>query len=309
VSVAGEQVERIVALVAELSRRAERGEADPTVAELAARFRVSPEQICRDVVTLTAVSDEAETDWLGSLSVLQQGDRLSITSRGPFRRPVRFTPLELAAIQVGLAAEAGAPPPIAADFAALLKDADRAGAALRVLPEPADGEGRVVERALRAIEQQRVLVITYAGARDRVGVVRAVEPADVVYEEGRYYIVAWCRRAEGWRHFRADRVLDAALDAGTFTPRGGVPDGLEAGGVFHAADEPDAVEVRFSAPVARWIRERYSDARSGADGSALVTFQVADPQWLVRTVLQYGAAAEVVAPPEYRAIMRRAVAA
>jgi proteasome accessory factor C len=305
---AGEQIERIVALVAELSRRAARGEADATVTELAARFGTTPQQIRRDVVTLTSLSADAESEWLSSLGVLLEGDRLSISSHGPFRRPVRFSPLELVAIQLGLAAEPG-PSAVSGELAALLAGAEGAVSALRVLPEPAEGEARLVRLALDAMDQRRVLTITYAGARDRACTVRSVEPRDVAYDQGRYYLVAWCRNAAGWRTFRADRVLDVALADDQFEPRAEVPSVLESGGVFYAAEAPDAVEVRFSPRVARWVRERYPDARPAADGSALLTYSVADPQWLVQTVLQYGAEAEVIAPPEYRAIMRGAVAA
>jgi proteasome accessory factor C len=306
---AGAQVERIISLVAELSGRAARGERDATVTELAARFGTTPQQIRRDVVTLTTVGDDAESEWLSSLSVMLEGDRLSISSHGPFRRPVRFTPLELAAIQVGLAGESDVPSATSKDLAALLAGASGTAEALRVLPQPAEGEARVVRLALNAIDERRMLTIKYAGAQDRVGTTRAVEPRDVMYDQGRWYVVAWCRKADGWRTFRADRVLDVALGTEVFAPRAAAPPVLETGGVFHADDEPDSVEVLFSPRVARWIRERYPDARPGDDGSALLTYQVADPQWLVQTVLQYGAEAEVIGPPAYRMVMRSAVAA
>ena len=305
---AGAQIGRIVALVAELSRRAARGERDATVTELAARFGTTPQQIRRDVVTLTSLSDDAESEWLSSLGVLLQGDRLSISSHGPFRRPVRFSPLELIAIQLGLAGEPE-PCTVSHELAALLEGAGGAAAAMRVLPQPTEGEGEVVRLALDALDQRRVLTITYAGARDRVGTVRSVEPRDVVYDQGRYYLVAWCRKADAWRTFRADRVLDVTLETARFEPRAEVPPVLESGGVFQAPEKPDAVEVQFSPRVARWIRERYPDARPADNGSALLTYQVADPQWLVQTVLQYGAEAEVIAPPAYRMAMRSAVAA
>lgn len=304
---AGIQVERIVGLVAELSRRAARGEADATVTELAARFGTTPAQIRRDVVTLTTISEDAETEWLSSLSVTLEGDHLSITSQGPFRRPVRFTPLELAAIQLGLAADTEAPPAMSKDVAALLGGAAGAAAAMRVLPEPSAGESRVIRLALEAIDQRRVLTIKYAGARDRAGTVRAIEPRDVVHDQGRYYLVAWCRKADDWRVFRAERVLDAALDAAVFAPRADVPAALASGGVFHAAEEPDTVQVRFSPRIARWIAERHPDAQAAGDGAVTVSYQVADPQWLVRTVLRYGADAEVVGPPEYRDILALAL--
>jgi len=51
--------------------------------------------------------------------------------------------------------------------------------------------------------------------------------------------------------------------------------------------------------------ERYFEGRSLAGGELKVEFQVLDPHWLVRHILQYGADAEVVEPSAIRALMRR----
>jgi proteasome accessory factor C len=308
---AGAQIDRIVALVAELSRRTEAGSDDATLAELAVRFGVTPDQIRHDVVALTAASEDVGADWLSSIGIQQEGDRLSVTSRGPFRRPVRLTMPELAAIQIGLAAESVTPSPLARAFSALIEK--RGGAqsrtsGMRVAPAASDDETRELRLTREAVDQRRLLLFKYAGSGDLVGVDRAVEPHDIVYQEGRYYIVAFCRRADGWRNFRADRVLDASLDDANFTRRADVPSAAS-GTVFRAADVVDAVNVRFAPSIARWIRERHPDARDDEDGGVIVTYQVSDPQWLVRTVLQYGADAVVVGPEEYRAAMRASLGA
>jgi len=290
------QTGRIVSMVAELTQRADRGEADMTVDEIARRFDTTPAQVRHDVVALTAASEDAQTDWLSSITIEQEGDRLSVTSRGPFRRPVRLTSAELTAIQIGLAMESDPPPPMARALADLLGDTP--APAIRALPQGSDREARVLDLARRALDERLTLQVKYAGARDRVGVDRIIEPHEVVYEDGNYYLIAFCRKADDWRRFRADRVLDAALGADRFEPRDPPPP------VLFAHQEPDPVQVRFAPAIARWIRERYPDAREDGDGSVVVTYQVADPQWLVRTVLQYGADAEVVGPEEYRTVMR-----
>lgn len=297
-----EQLTRVVQLVAELNRRAGRGEPDATLGELAERFGTSEEQIRRDVVTLTSASDEG-ADWLASIGVRQEGDRLSITSRGPFRRPVRLTVLEVMAIQVGLAAEPGAEA-LSRAFADLLGEAaTRQAPPVQLGLGPSESEAAVLALSQRARDERRTLLIRYVGTRDRTGVDRVIEPHDVVHESGRYYIVAWCRKAAGWRHFRVDRVLDAALESDTFTPRDDAPDTR----VVYHADESDDVEVRFAPAIARWIHEEHAVTRSDGDGGAVVTFHVADPAWLVRSVLQYGAEAEVVGPVQYREVMALAV--
>jgi predicted DNA-binding transcriptional regulator YafY len=71
----------------------------------------------------------------------------------------------------------------------------------------------------------------------------------------------------------------------------------------------DEVTIRFSPVISRWVFERYPEAKDCGNGHAEVTFKTASVGWLVRTVLQYGAEAEVLGPPAYREAMRRAVGA
>ena len=277
-----------------------------------------PEQIQRDLRALTQASDEPDAEWLQSLTIWQEGDRLVVASRGPFRRPIRFTPDELLALEVGLAAEAAEGEPGAGNGAA----AETLSGQLAAVVDPGAseaqrydvalsagaGEARVAALARRAMDEQRVLSILYTDERDRAGTARSVEPHQVVFAEGRVYLVAWCRQSGGWRNFRADRVIDAMLEDGTFEPRRDFEPFADGEAVFRAyANAVDNVTVRFSPGIARWLEERHPDAMLESDGSALVTYRVADPAWLVRHVLQYGPDAEVVAPTEYRDAVCQAV--
>ena len=65
------------------------------------------------------------------------------------------------------------------------------------------------------------------------------------------------------------------------------------------------VRVRFTPAVARWLAERYPEGRALPGGGLEVEFDVLDPHWLVRHVLQYGADAEVIEPAAVRELMRR----
>jgi predicted DNA-binding transcriptional regulator YafY len=66
--------------------------------------------------------------------------------------------------------------------------------------------------------------------------------------------------------------------------------------------------VAFSPRIARWLRERYPDGELRPDGRFVVRFVVADPRWLAREVLQYGAEAEVLEPAALREFVRDVVA-
>ena len=314
---ASAQLARIVTVVAELSRRDAAGEPALTLAEVASQHGTTPDQIQRDLRALTQASDEPDAEWLQSLSIWQEGDRLSVASRGPFRRPIRFAPDELLALEVGLATEAGDGQPddgnepaaaLSRGLAEALGPGASAAQRLDVAPSAGAGEAAVAALARRAMDEHRVLSILYTDERDRAGTPRSVEPHQVVFAEGRIYVVAWCRRGGDWRNFRADRVIDAMLEDDSFEPRRDFEPFADGEAVFRAdADAVDEVTVRFSPGIARWLEERHPDAMLESDGSALVTFRVADPAWLVRHVLQYGPDAEVVAPAEYREAVCRAV--
>jgi len=304
---ASAQLNRIVSVVAELSRREAAGEGPLTLAEVAGAHGTTPEQVQRDLRTLTQASDEPDVEWLQSLAISQEGDRISVSSRGPFRRPIRFSADEILALQVALATEKGAAG-LSSELANLVTLDESAARSYRVGPTTGAGEADVADLARRATAEHRVLSILYAGERDRAGTARGIEPHQVVLAEGRTYVVAWCRHSGGWRNFRADRVIDAMLEQETFQPRGDFEPFTEGQAVFRAADDAvDNVTVKFNPEIARWLEERYPDAQREPDGSVLVTFQVANPSWLVRHVLQYGPDAEVIAPAEYREAVWRAV--
>lgn len=305
---ASTQLNRIVSVVAELSRREAAGERPLTLAQVAGAHGTTPEQLQRDLRTLTQASDEPDVEWLQSLSIWQEGDCISVSSLGPFRRPIRFTPEEVLALQVALATERGASSALSSDLANLVRLDESAVRSFHVGPTAGAGEADVAALARQAMADHKVLSILYAGEGDRAGTVRGIEPHQVVLAEGRTYIVAWCRHSEGWRNFRADRVIDAMLEQESFSPRVDFNPFEKDQAVFRAAaDSVDNVTVRFSAEIARWLEERHPDAKRQPDGSLLVTFKVANPSWLVRHVLQYGPDAEVIAPAEYREAVWRAV--
>jgi len=306
------QLDRIVTLVAELTRAAGTQPDGVPLAELAARHRLTRDQLLADVATLTALGEDSESDWLLSLSVTQQGDRLRISSAGPYRRPIRFTPDELLAMQLGLVAEADGPTgdeptALSSELAAILGAPRAEGEAYAF--DGAYGPRDVVDVARRAVTDRAKLRLDYAGDGGAQPTERVVRPHQVVTAEGATYLVCWCELASDWRRFRADRVVEVASLDDRFDPHPDFQPLDETSSVFREpADGVDVVRVRFSPSVARWLTERHPDAETLPDGSAVIAYRVASADWLVRHVLQYGPEAEVLEPAGYRAAVRRAVA-
>ncbi len=300
---APERLNRIVSLVAELSR--DGGSADGiSFAELARRFGTTESAIAADVRALTSLGESAADDWLLSLHLWQEGDRLAGTSLGPFRRPIRLTPEEVLAIRVGLAADPKAAERLSPDLRqALLAGGDDDDAPPAVAVDRASLDADAIRGLLLdAVHLGRRVGIRYLTPGDGEPHQRTVHPYRVLEDRGWVYLSAWCEAGEGWRRFRLDRIVEAELDDAGFDRRPEEEVSREAEAVFREPDGKavDDVRVRFDPAVARWLEERYPDGVSDEDGGLTVTYRVASPHWLVRHVLQYGDAAEVMGPEGYR---------
>jgi predicted DNA-binding transcriptional regulator YafY len=294
---------RIVSLVAELTRAEHQGAEPPRIEELAQSFGVSPQDIALDIRTLTLLGEHADAEWLLSLGVWQQEDRVAITSSGPFRRPIRLTPDEMLAVQVALAMD---PEGLAiARKLAPLMTMTAPRPALAAASTATDRYQMIVD----AIAARFEVELLYAGEGERAGRRWVIQPHQLVGWRGRTYIIAWCDAVADWRHFRLDRIIDALVRRKRFAPQADFRPVTDPAALFHPADATaDRVRVRFSADVSRWVRERYPQGEPQADGAVIVSFTASSMDWLVRRVLEYGPDAEVIEPEAYREAVRRAVA-
>lgn len=298
---AAERFARIVSLVAELSRTERDGGTAPTLPELAGRYGVSAKDIAEDIRVLTNFGENAESDWLLSLSIWQQGELLSVSSAGPFRRPVRLSPEEFLAVQLALAAD-----PEGSALAARLSSLGP-GSVAPTGREGASSAGTIESLVRRVVSDRLALHIEYAGEGRHEVQPRVVHPYQWVESGLRSYLVAWAPDVGGWRHFRLDRIVSARVSAEPFVERDDFTPVSEPRDLFRGA-ALEAVTVRFRAEVAPWVTEFFTEHEPQADGSVLVRFQASSAAWLVRRVLEFGPDAEVVGPAGFRAAVARALA-
>jgi proteasome accessory factor C len=115
---------------------------------------------------------------------------------------------------------------------------------------------------------------------------------------GRGYLEAWCRRAEGTRLFRVDRIdAFAGLDEPAAPPVEAVPHDVSAG-VFRPGPDLPLVTLRVGRG-SRWITEYYPCEEVRREGDEwLVTMRVTDLGWAQRLLLGLGPDVTVVGPPE-----------
>ena len=272
------------------------------VAEAAADFEVPESQLRRDLQLLwmCGLPGHGPSDLI-DLSF--EGETVTVTYDAGMSRPLRLSADEALAIVVALRTLADVPglQEREAVERALAKVESAAGG----LAEAADAVAVRVERSdrnlvqiRRALDTGRALHLSYYVAARDERTERDVDPVQLHSVEGRWYLQAWCRLSEGMRLFRLDRI-DAlrVLSEPSRPPASAVPRDLSEG-VYQPAPEHPLVTLRL-APVAGWVADYYpcESVRRLPDGGLVATLRVADPTWVRRLVLGFGAAAQVLDPP------------
>jgi proteasome accessory factor C len=301
---AASQLKRLLHLIPELSDDREHPIAD--VARLAG---TTPKAILADLNALVERYD-VPAGWIDGVSIFVDGNSVSVRSNH-FRRPMRLTMPELCALELGLMVAArevpagdrevidGALARLRAAIARLPANDRHENLRAVSVPDPESAETLATVRS--ALRESRKLRIAYRpGAAGEAGE-RIVCPYGVAFASGAWYLIAYCDRSEGLRFFRLDRMERAeALDQGFARPENfSIGEALPEGRAF-AAPDAGTMTVRYSPRVARWIAER-EEKPVAADGSLTLEHPVADEEWAMRHVLQYGADAEVLGPPGLRA--------
>jgi proteasome accessory factor C len=297
VTTAADRLPRLLALVPYLL-----GRPGVRVAEVAADFGVSESQLRRDLQLLWMCGLPGHGP--GDLIDLSfEGETVTVTYDAGMSRPLRLTADEALAIVVALRTLADVPG--LHDREAVERALAKVESAAGGLAEAADAVAVRVERSdrnlaqvRRALDAGRALHLSYYVAARDERTERDVDPVQLHSVEGKWYLQAWCRLAEGMRLFRLDRI-DALriLPEPANPPPSAVPRDLSEG-VYLPAPEHPLVTLRLEPP-ARWVADYYpcESVRRLDDGGVLATLRVADPSWVRRLVLGFGAAAQVLDPP------------
>ena len=295
--------------------------------ELAQRVGTTEDALLRDLHAL----GEREHDVAGFVETvtLYIGPGAVGAHTAFFKRPMRLTRAELAALDLGLGLlllerpadehaglqrarrtlrEASARPP--ATVSQGVVRAASAAPALPVVPAPVpDAQIAAFGTLSEAREQRRAVHFAYQRADATAAERRLVHPWALVRAHQHVYVVAWCTGARALRLFRLDRISDVQFDHDTFdVPATFDPDSVVRDGRAFVGELPDDVlVVRYTARIARWISER-EGVPLDADGSVTVSWPLADDDWAVRHVLQYGPDAAVLGPARIAEAVRAVLA-
>jgi predicted DNA-binding transcriptional regulator YafY len=305
------QFERITYI---LPRAARSGGAE--LEELAELCQVPPKQLLRDLEEVTARAYYHPAGSVDDFRISVDRHQVAIWTKGEFQRPIRLSAREALALGLGLrllaveSAESKRDELLAlarrldADLAATPSDEFMAHYGVEESAGTTDGLLAFLRDAAR---DRRECSIDYLKPASPGPEERRIRPYMLVHAEGNWYILAHCHERHDVRAFRLDRIMGVRLEEDTFmVPEEFDPhDHLGSGRLFRA-DSETRVRVRYSARIARWIEER-ERAVPEEDGSIVIDYQVADPAWLVRHLLQYGRDAEILEPVEFRELVRDAL--
>ena len=297
-----DRMTRLLALVPYLTARPQ----GVAVAEAARDFGVSERQLRSDMELL----------WMCGLpgygpgdliDLAFEGDRVRVTFTAGMVRPLRLTTDEAVALVVALRTLLELPglaegEAVSRALAKVMAAAGHAGERVAPVVVSVDAQEQTLAVVREALEGRRALHLTYYVPTRDERTERDVDPMRLLLVDGRWYLEAWCRRVEGVRLFRLDRV-DAVrvLDEPAAPPPQAHERDVD-NGVYQPEPDAPAVRLRLSRS-ARWVADYYpvEDVTSLEDGGLGVTLRTADLAWARRLVASLGGDAVVEEPAELAA--------
>ncbi len=273
------------------------------LADVAAVFGISEKRLLDDLNLLWVCGLPGHGP--GDLIDLElSGDTVTLFEPAGVTRPLRLTVDEALALVVALRALAETPGLEERDAVdrALAKVEQVAGAAARPAERvevALETEERVLPVVQDALDRGRAMHLAYhVPARDQT-TERDVDPMRLLLVEGRSYLEAWDRGAEGTRLFRLDRVESATvLDEPSAPPPTAEQRDL-ASGLFQPSPEHQLVTLALR-PGAHWVADYHpcESVEQGDDGELVVGLRTPSTDWVRRLALRLGSEGRVVAPAE-----------
>jgi proteasome accessory factor C len=314
-----ERLRRLLALVPYVSARRVVG-----LAETAETFGMTERELIDDLNLAWCVELRAPEPYC-PIDLSYEDGEISISQAESIARPLRLAADEASALLVALrmlADAAGGSQPggsrqgdgdaVARLIAKIEGAAGAAGAAsaqVAVQIEHPNARGLTATLNAALAAGNRVHLRHYSPGRDEE-TERDVDPMRLLVVEGRTYLEGWCRRAEGVRLFRLDRVLSVdVLDVPAEVPENAEPVDVDAG-LFTASPSDVLVELEL-APAGRWVAEYYrcDSVAELADGWLRIALRTPDTTGVRRHALRLGEDARVLSPAALADEVRAAAAA
>ncbi|MBS3942975.1 MAG: WYL domain-containing protein [Dethiobacter sp.] len=174
--------------------------------------------------------------------------------------------------------------------------------------EPLRGDEKQVAAHFATIgaaikERKTINLLHYSIARNSCRE-RLVDPYQLRYYQGAWYMVGFCHLRRAVRIFALDRIRELKHTESAFSLHKDFNQDTYFQDSFqlYKGDNTYQVKIWFSPDQARWIREKQlpptQTIEENPDGSLILTMQTSGLFQVKRWVLSFGAGAKVLAPPE-----------
>lgn len=278
-----------------------------SLVEVAGAFGVTERQVDADLrlIWMCGLPGHTPADLI---DVCWDGDTITVSNADTIARPLRLDPDEASALLVALRTLAELPgltdrdtlDRVTAKLENAAGEAAAASAQVAVDVEIGEtgGEGGSLGTVRAALEGRRRLRLRYyVPGRDEI-TDRDADPMRLLLVEGRSYLEAYCRRAEGVRLFRLDRVLDLdLLDVAAEVPPEAEHRDVDEG-LFQPSPSDHLVTLQLT-EAGRWVAEYYPcESVTEADGGLRVSLRTPETGWIRRLMLRLGPEGRVIDPPE-----------
>jgi proteasome accessory factor C len=291
-----QRLQRLLALVPYVVSRNTVG-----LAEAAAAFGVTERELVDDLNLLWCVELRAPDPYC-PIDLSYEGGEIVISEADPVGRPLRLGADEASALLVALRMLGEVAPSGSSALSrtiAKLEAAAGEAAAVSTQVQVQVDTGHaddVLGQLQQAIERQRRIHLRYYVPGRDEATERDVDPMRLLVVEGRTYLEGWCRRAEGVRLFRLDRVLGLdLLDVAAAVPPGAEPVDVDEG-LFRPSPQDVRVVLELR-PAGHWVAEYYPcESVERHDDELRVTLRTPDTRWVRRLALRLGEDGRVVAP-------------
>jgi proteasome accessory factor C len=301
-----ERLQRLLALVPYVVSRQAVG-----LAATADAFGLTERELVDDLNLLWCV-ELRDPDPYCPIDLSYEGGEIVVSQAESIVRPLRLAVDEASALLIALRMLADVPgledrsalSRLIAKLEAAAGEAAAPAAQVAVQVDRPSGEEAVAQIRDALARRRRLHLRYYVPGRDEA-TERDVDPMRLLVVEGRAYLEGWCRRADGVRLFRLDRVLGTeVLDVPAEVPDDAQPVDVDQG-LFRPSDEDVHVVLEVS-PGGRWVAEYYptESVTELGDGRLRIQLGTPDTQWVRRLALRLGEDGRVVAPEDLRAQVR-----
>jgi len=163
-------------------------------------------------------------------------------------------------------------------------------------------QANLIDRLVQAIEERRIVDVTYQSLRATEPVSYDVYPYGLTYHRGSLYLVGYSPDQNAVRHWKINRIERVELSELRFNR----PEDFDLAehfaksfGVFHS-DGNVHVIVRFSPTVARYVQESTWHASqkltTEKDGGVMAEFDLDNTEEIMRWIMSFGQHAVVLEP-------------